>query len=130
MSAEQALTLIKIAHTAIWGVMAAAVVAIPVVALRGRFRLAAWLTALISAECLVLALNAGRCPLTDLAAQFTANRAPNFDIYLPQWLALHNKAIFGCFFIAGELAWLWSWVKGKDERRRGCANAPSAKSSY
>ena len=128
MSAEQALTLIKIAHTAIWAVMAAAVVAIPVVALGGRFRLAAWLTALISAECIVLALNGGLCPLTGLAARLTVNRAPNFDICLPQWLAQHNKAIFGCFLIAGEFVWLWSWVKSRDHRRRGCANAPSSKS--
>jgi|SRR5271165_1204836 len=110
MSADQALTLIKVAHTAIWAVMATAIVMIPIVAIRGQFRLAGWLTALVVAECAVLALNGGRCPLTDLAARFTTDRAANFDIYLPHWLAAHNKAIFGGLFVVGELVWLWRWV--------------------
>ncbi len=110
MSREQALMLIKAAHTAIWALMAAAIVAIPILALRGRFRLAGWLTALIVAECIVLALNGGRCPLTDLAARFTTDWAANFDIYLPLWLAEHNKTIFGGLFVGGELVLLWRWV--------------------
>ena len=113
MSAEHALTLIKVAHTAIWAVMATAIVALPLVAVRGEFRVAAWLTALIVAECAVLALNRGRCPLTDLAARFTTDRAPNFDIYLPRWLAENNKTIFGALFVAGVLVWLWQWVARK-----------------
>jgi hypothetical protein len=90
MWAEQTLTLIKLAHTAIWAIMATAIVAIPVAAMRRWFRLAAWLGAPIVAECIVLALNSGRCPLTDLAARFTADRAANFDIFLPRWLAQNN----------------------------------------
>ena len=110
MTAEHALIIIKVAHTAIWAVMAAAIVALPIVAVRGRFRLAAWLTALIVAECIVLALNGGRCPLTDLAARFTSDPAANFDIYLPRWLAQNNKTIFGGLFVAGELIWLSRWA--------------------
>ena len=85
MAAESKhLPLIKLAHTAIWALMATAIIAIPIAAMRRRFRLAAWLTALlIAGECIVLALNGGRCPLTDLAARFTAERAANFDIYPP-----------------------------------------------
>ncbi len=118
MTAEQTLTLIKIVHTAIWAVMVAALLTIPIAALRGRFRLAGWLTALISAECIVLAFNRGHCPLTDLATRFTANRAPNFDIYLPQWLAQHNKTIFGSIFVAAELVWLWRWVGRRVHKKR------------
>jgi hypothetical protein len=55
-------------------------------------------------ECAVLAINGGRCPLTDLAAKYTADRASNFDIYLPNWLADHNKLIFGLLFVVGEFA--------------------------
>jgi hypothetical protein len=110
MSAAETLTLIKLAHTAIWAVLAAAIFAIPIAAMRGRLRAAGWLSALIFAECLVLALNGGRCPLTDIAARFTPDRAANFDIYLPRWLAEHNKTIFGGLFVLGELVWLWRWV--------------------
>jgi hypothetical protein len=60
-------------------------------------------------ECLVLALNRGRCPLTDLAGRYTTERADNFDIYLPLWLARYNKAIFGVLFVAGVLFVLTRW---------------------
>jgi hypothetical protein len=34
-------------------------------------------------------------PTLDLAAKFAAGRADNFDIYLPNVLAKHNKTILG-----------------------------------
>ncbi len=59
---------------------------------------------------LVLAVNWGRCPLTDLAGRFTDARAENFDIYLPLWVARHNKLIFGILFVAGEAVVLQQWL--------------------
>lgn len=109
MRDEDALRLVKLAHTAIWAVMASAIVAVPAAALRRQFRLAGWLTALVVAECVVLTLNGDRCPLTDLAARFTADRAANFDIFLPRWLAQSNKLIFGSLFVAGEMVLTWRW---------------------
>ena len=50
-------------------------------------------------------------PLTDFAASFTNERADNFDIYLPNWLASHNKAIFGSVFAVNELIVLWCRLK-------------------
>ncbi len=50
-----------------------------------------------------------RCPLTDLAARYTGDRSPNFDIYLPPLLAHYNKEIFGLLFIAGLLLGLARW---------------------
>ena len=119
MSAGQELVLVKLLHTAIWAVMASAVLAIPICALRGNFRAAKWLSLLILAECIVLALNAGRCPLTDIAARFTAERQPNFDIYLPLWLAQYNKHIFGSLFVLGELIWLWRWLAKRSQNENG-----------
>jgi len=75
-----------------------------------RFDWALVLTLLILIECGVLALNRGRCPLTDVAAKFTDKRADNFDIYLPNWLARHNKAIFGTIFVANELIVFGCWL--------------------
>src|SRR5579864_1653662 len=105
------LTTIKLLHTLIWAFLAASILAIPVVGALRRFRWASILTGLILMECLVLAVNGGRCPLTDLAARFTNDRAPNFDIYLPNWLAEHNKVIFGVLFIAGELVVFGCWLR-------------------
>ncbi len=59
----------------------------------------------------MLAVNGGRCPLSDLSARFTVDRAPSFDIYLPNWLAERNKVIFGVLFIAGELVVFGCWLR-------------------
>ncbi len=100
---------IKLLHTLVWAVLAGCVLAIAVAAFRQRFRTATTLIAIIVVECLVLAANGGRCPLTDLATHFTADRAPNFDIYLPTWLAANNKTIFGTLFVVNTAAVLWRW---------------------
>ena len=104
------LVVIKLVHTAVWAFISACIMAIPVAALSGRFRLAASLSAVVLFECLVLAFNRCRCPLTDLASGYTEQRAANFDIYLPLWLARYNKTIFGALFALGEIVLLWKWL--------------------
>jgi hypothetical protein len=101
---------IKLLHTAVWALMAGCILALPVAAVTGHFRRALVLTLLVVCECVVLAVNGGRCPMTDWAARFTDDRAPNFDIYLPAWLAQHNKVIFGTLFAVDEAILLWRWV--------------------
>jgi|SRR5437762_143311 len=105
-----ALVAIKLVHTLIWAFFAGAILGLPAAAWAHRFDWAVVLTALVLIECLVLALNRGSCPLNSLAARFTGGRADNFDIYLPNWLARHNKRIFGTLFIVFELFVLWRWV--------------------
>ncbi len=104
------LTAIKLLHTVILVVLAGSVVLLPVAGVLRRFDWALVLAVLILIECCVLPLNRRRCPLTDVAAKFTDKRADNFDIYLPNWLARHNKAIFGTIFVANELIVLWCWL--------------------
>ncbi|HEY2013401.1 MAG TPA: hypothetical protein VGH38_07865 [Bryobacteraceae bacterium] len=101
---------IKLLHTVVWFFFAGCIVAIP---LAGAWRQYSWAAALSGAvlvECAVLAVNRGRCPLTDVAGRYTEERADNFDIYLPVWLARYNKAIFGTLFVAGEVFVLARWV--------------------
>jgi hypothetical protein len=102
---------IKLLHTVIWAIMAGSVLALPWLGWRRKFRWAFGLTLLIIAECLVLAINRGRCPLTDIAARYTDDRTCNFDIYLPLWLACYNKHIFGFLFIIGEGIVVWRWAR-------------------
>ena len=101
---------IKLLHTLVWAVMAGSILALPVAAFARHFRWALALSALVVVECAVLAANGGRCPMTVWAARFTEDRAPNFDIYLPAWLAQHNKVIFGTLFVVNELIVLWRWL--------------------
>jgi len=105
-----AVVAIKLLHTLIWLFFASCIFAVPVASSFHRFRLAALLAALVLLECLVLAFNRLRCPLTDLAARFTPETSDNFDIYLPNWLARHNKSIFGTLFVAGSLCALTQWL--------------------
>jgi hypothetical protein len=88
-----------------------------------RFRWAAILTGLVALECIVLAVNGGRCPLSDLAQRFTDSHADNFDIYLPNWLAQYNKVIFGVLFIAGELVVLGCWLKERSAKHQDSSTA-------
>jgi hypothetical protein len=111
------LTSVKLLHTLIWAFLAGCILVLPVLAVRSRFRWAAIITIVVLLECAVLAINRGRCPLSDLAARYTADRASNFDIYLPNWLAEHNKLIFGLLFLAGELTVIGCWLKAKSALR-------------
>jgi hypothetical protein len=105
------LTTIKVVHTVVWALMAACILALPVMAMMRRFDWALWLTLSVVFECLVLAFNKGRCPLTDLAARYTTAREHNFDIYLPEWIAKRNKTLFGCLFLMNEVFVLWCWLR-------------------
>jgi hypothetical protein len=101
---------IKLLHTVIWLFFAGCIVAIYFAAAWRQFWWTSVLTVLVLIECAVLAVNRGRCPLTDLAGRYTEERSNNFDIYLPLWLARHNKTIFGTLFAVGELFVLGQWL--------------------
>lgn len=91
----------KLGQTAAWALFAACILATPVLALAGWLSVALVLDLIVLGEVMVLAANGWRCPLTDVARRYTDDRADNFDIYLPLWLARHNKVIFGWLFVAG-----------------------------
>ncbi|MCU1326382.1 MAG: hypothetical protein JWN34_1752, partial [Bryobacterales bacterium] len=61
---ERKLLTVKVVHTVVWAFFATCIVAIPVFAAKGQLHTAAKLIGLVLLECLVLALNRGRCPLT------------------------------------------------------------------
>jgi hypothetical protein len=105
-----ALLVVKLTHTLVWALFAGLIVAIPLESLYGRHAIAAWSAAAVAGEVLVLAVNGFRCPLTAVAARYTEDRRDNFDIYLPQWLARHNKVIFGTLYLAGIAFALARWT--------------------
>ena len=107
---DRRVRLIKLVHTVVWAGFAGCIVAIPVLALQQRFRLAALLALIVLGEVVVLALNRWRCPLTPIAARYTDDRRANFDIYLPEWLARYNKEIFGPLYLAGVVLLAVRWM--------------------
>lgn len=104
-----ALRAVKIVHTLAWALFAGCILALPIAAYVRKFGLAALLIAIVSVEIIVLVANRFRCPLTAVAARYTSDRQPNFDIYLPIWMARYNKEIFGTLFVAGVLFTLVRW---------------------
>lgn len=109
-SSSLPLRTIKAIHTLVWAFFASCILALPIVAWRGDFHLAAMLIGFVLIEVAVLAANGMRCPLTAVAARFTDERRYNFDIYLPLWLARYNKLIFGWLFVAGLAITLARWA--------------------
>jgi hypothetical protein len=110
-SANTPLVVIKLLHTIAWAIFAGCILAIPVASWRGEHGIAAWLAAVVAGEVIVLMVNNMRCPLTAIAARYTSDRRDNFDIYLPEWLARHNKVIFGTLYFAGLVFALVQWLR-------------------
>ena len=104
---------IKVLHTVIWAFFAACIFAIPLFTALSRLGVAAVFAAIVLLEVAVLLVNGMICPLTDVAAQYTNDRRANFDIYLPEWLARHNKAIFGFLYLAFLAYLLVAWRLGR-----------------
>ena len=52
-------------------------------------------------EAAILLILGWTCPLTLWARRYSDSTADNFDIYLPEWLARHNKTIFTALFVLG-----------------------------
>lgn len=99
---EQKLVLVKSMHTAVWVffnlVLAYLFYAVCINNVGPLF----WIgVGLILVECFVLLINGWVCPLTPVARRYTDIQAANFDIYLPEWLAKHNKTIYTamCVFL-------------------------------
>lgn len=108
--AALALIAVKVAHTIAWAFFVACILAIPVASWHGQHQGVAWLVAIVLFEGSVLLANGWRCPLTSLAARFTDERHDNFDIYLPAWLAKHNKTIFSVLFCIATAFALGNWA--------------------
>lgn len=104
---------IKLVHTVIWAFFVACILAIPLLTVLSQFRLAFIFAAIVAVEVAVLLLNRMSCPLTGVAARYTDDRRANFDIYLPEWVARHNKTIFGTLYVAGVLLLLASWLASR-----------------
>ena len=104
------LKLIRTVHTIVWCFFVSMILLVPVLAWLGHFGWAAVAGGMVLLEGLILLFNRGHCPLTDVAARYTEDRRPNFDIYLPEWLAKHNKTIFSTLFVVGLGVALWRWI--------------------
>lgn len=102
------LVLIKSIHSLIWVIFVLIIGFILWSGITDNVSTYSWLAvAAIVAEGGVLLVFKGSCPLTGLARKYSDSQKPNFDIYLPEWVAKYNKHIFGTLFLIGLLAMLF-----------------------
>ena len=114
MRSDSALRSIKLIHTAVWALFASCIFLIPVFAYLGYIVAAGLLVGIVFVEVVVLLLNGLRCPLTTVACRYTDDRRANFDIFLPEWVARHNKSIFGLLYLVGSVYTLVRWMSWLD----------------
>lgn len=110
MTPYLSLRAIKTLHTIVWAFFAACIIAIPILGFMRYYSHAVAVVGVVLIEVLILAANRLSCPLTAVAARYTEDRSDNFDIYLPAWVARHNKLIFGLLFLGGTLLTLARWL--------------------
>jgi hypothetical protein len=98
----QKLVFVKTLHTAIWAIMVAAICCILYAGLSGAVTTVTYISVgLMVFEGVALVVGRGSCPLTPIARQYSDSQKANFDIYLPEWVARHNKTIFGTLLVIG-----------------------------
>lgn len=104
MNPSNKLITVKIVHTLIWLFFVAAIFYILYSGITNKITITTWIAiVLIVAEGAVLVLFKMFCPLTLIARKYSDSEKDNFDIFLPNWLARHNKIIFTTIYLVGVI---------------------------
>jgi len=102
MNQSNNLFAIKLIHTLIWSFFVFVIFYILYSGITNRINTFTWIgIGVIVVEGFVLMVFKMFCPLTLLARKYSDSQKENFDIFLPNWLAKHNKLIFTSIFIVG-----------------------------
>ena len=94
------LALIKTIHTAVWVFFNIVLVYLYYSVLTNQIGVLFWLGIVAYAvEFGILLIYGWNCPITFWARQYSDSQKDNFDIYLPNWFARHNKTIYSILII-------------------------------
>jgi len=95
MAENVKLILIKTIHTIIWLFFNVVIFYLLYAVIINKIDKWIWICiGLIVLEGMILLIFKNVCPVTLIAKKYSASRKDNFDIYLPNWLARHNKEIY------------------------------------
>ena len=104
MNPSEKLTAVKIVHTLIWLFFVTAIFYILYSGISNKITVYTWIAiGLVIVEGVVLVLFKMFCPLTLIARKYSDSEKDNFDIFLPNWLARHNKIIFTTIYLVGVI---------------------------
>jgi hypothetical protein len=99
MNRASKLFLVKLVHTLIWVFFNIVIFYLFYAGITGKIDKWVWICiGLLLLEGLVLLIFKNLCPITLIARRYSDSRKDNFDIFLPNWLAKHNKTIYGSLF--------------------------------
>ncbi len=111
MNPDNKLFLIKLVHTVIWAFFVVVIFYILYSGITNKVNTYTWIgIILIVGEGITLAIFKMFCPLTLIARKYSDSDRDNFDIFLPNWLAKHNKVIFTSIFVIAVIIVLWRTV--------------------
>lgn len=111
MNPDNKLFLIKLVHTVIWAFFVVVIFYILYSGITNTVNTYTWIgIILIVGEGITLAIFKMFCPLTLIARKYSDSDRDNFDIFLPNWLAKHNKVIFTSIFVIAVIIVLWRTV--------------------
>jgi len=100
MKASEKLLAVKLIHTIIWVFFVVLIFYVLYSGIFNRINTLTWVAiGLVIGEGIVLLIFKMFCPLTLIARRYSDSSKDNFDIFLPNWLARHNKLIFTTIFL-------------------------------
>jgi len=100
MTAQTKLTIVKGVHTAIWVFYNVVIFYMAWAVFVDRIDIWFWICfSLVALEIAILLLFKQICPVTIIARKYSDSERHNFDIFLPEWLAKHNKLIYAIFLV-------------------------------
>jgi hypothetical protein len=93
---------IKLLHTIIWIAFNVIIFYFVYTVIIDEVNAWTWIClGLIGLETLTLMLFKTICPVTLIARKYSNSKKDNFDIFLPNWLARHNKLIYSVIVFIG-----------------------------
>ncbi len=102
MKPSDKLLIIKLLHTVVWLFFVSIIFYVLYSGISNNINLFTWISiGLVVGEGIVLLVFKMFCPITVLARKYSDSTKDNFDIFLPNWLARHNKVIFTLIFLLG-----------------------------
>ncbi|HEY2349733.1 MAG TPA: hypothetical protein VGH64_11980 [Puia sp.] len=100
LSPNRKLVLVRLVHSIIWMFFNLIIFYLYYAAITNKIDKWVWIgVGLILMEGLVLLYFKRICPVTLIARKYSDSTKDNFDIYLPNWLAKHNKLIYTSLFV-------------------------------
>ncbi len=95
MTTNAKLTIVKTIHTLIWIFFNIVIFYLLYAVIVDKIDKWIWIClGFILLECIILIVFKRICPVTVIARKYSDSTKDNFDIYLPNWLAKHNKLIY------------------------------------